>query len=79
MRAEILQRMQRQNISCEQRSVGLDEISHIQSLFFCNALSPMKIVQSLDNRTLVVQPCVELFETLQLQQFKSHVEYSCKK
>ncbi|WP_372404198.1 aminodeoxychorismate lyase [Acinetobacter piscicola] len=79
MRAEILQRMQHQNISCEQRSVGLDEISHIQSLFFCNALSPMKIVQSLDNRTLVVQPCVELFETLQLQQFKSHVEYSCKK
>lgn len=73
MRAEILQRMQQQHISCQLRSVDVDEIPYIQSLFFCNALSPMKIVQSLDGRTLAVQPCVELFETLQLQQFKSHV------
>ncbi|WP_111858281.1 aminodeoxychorismate lyase [Acinetobacter sp. CFCC 10889] len=73
MRAEILQRMQQQHIPCQLRSVDLNEIPHIQSLFFCNALSPMKIVQSLDGRTLALQPCVELFETLQLQQFKSHV------
>ena len=73
MRAEILQRMQQQHISCQLRSVDVDEIPYIQSLFFCNALSPMKIVQSLDGRTLAVQPCVELFENLQLQQFKSHV------
>lgn len=78
MRAEILQRMQRQQIPCEQRSVDLDEIPHIQSLFFCNALSPMKIAQTLDTCALEIQPCVELFETLQLQLLKSHAEYSCK-
>lgn len=79
MRAEILQRMHQHHISCELRRVATHEISAIQSLFFCNALSPMKIAQTLDGRTLEIQPCVELFENLQLQQFKSHVEYSCKK
>ena len=78
MRAEILQRMQRHKISCEQRIVDFNEIPHIQSLFFCNALSPMKIVHTLNTRALEIQPCVELFETLQLQLFKSHAEYSCK-
>lgn len=72
MRAEILQRMQQQHISCEHRYVSIHEIPAIQSLFFCNALSPMKIAQTLDGKPLALQPCVELFETLQLHLFKSH-------
>ena len=72
MRAEILARMQHYDIACVQRLIDVDEISSIQSLFFCNALSPMKIATALDQRTLDIQPCVELFETLHLSQFNSH-------
>ena len=69
MRAEILARMQQHHVPCISRFIDMDEIQHIQSLFFCNALSPMKAVQKFDTRTLDVQPCVELFQTLQLNQF----------
>ena len=78
MRAEILQRMQQQQIPCEQRQVDVDEIANMQSLFFCNALNPMKAVATFDldafeQRTLDLQPCVELFETLKLNQFNPYV------
>ena len=78
MRAEILQRMQQHSIACERRQVNIDEIQTIQSLFFCNALSPMKAVETFDldafqQRRLDLQPCVELFETLKLNQFKPYV------
>lgn len=76
MRAEILQRMQTNGISCTQRVVSVDEIASIQSLFFCNALSPMKAVHHLEQRLLDLQPCVELFETLKLNQFNSYVKDS---
>ncbi|OTG66547.1 aminodeoxychorismate lyase [Acinetobacter silvestris] len=72
MRAEILNRMQQQGIPCVQRYIGRDEIQNIQSLFFCNALSPMKVVQNFQTCLLEVQPCVELFETLQLNQFNHY-------
>ena len=68
MRAEILRRMQQQGIQCEQRLVDSEEISKIQSLFFCNALQPMKIATVLDQQTLMVEPCIELFNTLKLNQ-----------
>ena len=68
MRAEILARMQQQNIGCEQRSVAMHELQEIQALFFCNALNAMKIVTRLDQRPLYSQPCVDLFHTLQLAQ-----------
>ncbi|TCM67815.1 4-amino-4-deoxychorismate lyase [Acinetobacter calcoaceticus] len=74
MRAEILARMQQRQLNCSIRSVDLSEVDQIQSLFFCNALSPMKIVQRLATRTLATQPCVELFQTLQLDHFNSYVE-----
>lgn len=74
MRAEILSRMQHFGISCEQRSIDLAEIDQIESLFFCNALSPMQAVQSLHQRTLDVHPCLELFQTLQLNQMHEYVE-----
>ncbi|OAL76519.1 aminodeoxychorismate lyase [Acinetobacter sp. SFA] len=68
MRAEILQRMQDQGIVCEQRYIGMDEISHIRSLFFCNALSPMKIVTQFEQRALDGNACIELFNRLRLNQ-----------
>lgn len=68
MRAEILARMQQQGIVCEQRFVDLEEISKFESLFFCNALSAMKVVTELNQRPLTVQPCIELFNILQLNQ-----------
>ena len=68
MRAEILQRMQDQGIVYEQRYIGMDEISHIRSLFFCNALSPMKIVTQFEQRALDGDACIELFNRLRLNQ-----------
>ncbi|MGE8561007.1 MAG: aminodeoxychorismate lyase [Acinetobacter sp.] len=68
MRAEILARMQQHGIHCEQRFVDMEEISKFESLFFCNALSPMKVVTEFNQHTLNVQPCIELFNILQLNQ-----------
>ena len=68
MRAEILARMQQQGIACELRMVDMEEISRFQSVFFCNALSPMKIAKSLNRQHLDVQPCIDLFYRLQLNQ-----------
>ena len=68
MRAEILRRMQQYNIECEQSSIHIDEIENIQSLFFCNALNPMKIVTQLDQQSLDSQVCVDLFNSLHLNQ-----------
>ncbi len=50
MRAEILARMQQQGMSCELRMIDMEEIPRFQSLFFCNALSPMKIAKSLNHQ-----------------------------
>lgn len=66
MRAEILARMQKQNIPCEIRDVTCHELDHTQSLFFCNALSAMKIVKQLGHNQLDVQACYTLFNLLQL-------------
>ena len=73
MRAFILNRMQQLNISCVQRYVDFDEIDQIESLFFCNALSPMKAVHQFNDTFLDVQPCVELFNLLQLNQLHDYV------
>ncbi|WP_180164290.1 aminodeoxychorismate lyase [Acinetobacter sp. YH12049] len=70
MRAEILKRMQQLQIPCTQRHVNMDEITHFQSVFFCNALSPMKIASTLNGVELDVQACIELFRTLQLSQIR---------
>jgi len=68
MRAEILERMHQQGIACEQRSLDMEEIPHIQSLFFCNALSPMKMVAQFEQRTLDTEACIALFHRLHLNQ-----------
>ena len=76
MRAEILARMQTHGIVCEQRYIPMDEISNIQSLFFCNALSPMKAVEVFEQRPLDLQPCFDLFKLLQLNQMHDYVQSS---
>lgn len=68
MRATILSRMQQSQIECEQRCISIDEVARIQSLFFCNALHPMKAVVRFNDRALEQQPCLDLFKTLKLNQ-----------
>jgi 4-amino-4-deoxychorismate lyase len=68
MRAEILTRMQQANVDCEQQSIEMDEIEQIQSLFFCNALHPMKAVIRFNQQVLEQQPYLHLFKTLKLNQ-----------
>ncbi len=68
MRAEILARMQQQGIVCEQRGINRNEMPSIQSLFFCNALSPMKIVTHFEHRNLDADACITLFHRLHLNQ-----------
>ncbi|MGR0305053.1 aminodeoxychorismate lyase [Acinetobacter beijerinckii] len=68
MRATILTRMQQHDIQCEQRCIELNEIEHIQSLFFCNALHPMKAVIRFNRQALAQQPYLDLFKTLKLSQ-----------
>lgn len=70
MRAEILSRMYESKIAHELRSVELSEIAQIQSLFFCNALSPMKAVSHLDGVSLDTQACTDLFHILKLHQIR---------
>ncbi|MBP6353966.1 MAG: aminodeoxychorismate lyase, partial [Acinetobacter sp.] len=53
---------------CEQRSIEIDEIERIESLFFCNALHPMKAVVRFNDRAFAQQPYLDLFNTLKLNQ-----------
>ena len=73
MRAHILCKMKAHDIECEQRYVEMDEIEKIESLFFCNALHPMKAVHQFNQTFLDVQPCSELFKSLQLNQMRDYV------
>lgn len=68
MRAKILSRMQQYHVPCEQRCIDMNEIGRIQSLFFCNALHPMKAVIRFHDCCLEQQPYLDLFETLKLSQ-----------
>lgn len=75
MRAEILARMQQCDIECISRRIELDELQNMQSLFFCNALSPMKMVTQFEQHALNTQPCIELFNRLRLDQMSSYVNF----
>ncbi len=75
MRAEILARMQQCDIECVSRRIEVDELPHMQSLFFCNALSPMKMVSQFEQRALNTQPCLELVNRLRLDQMSSYVNF----
>ncbi|QIO05564.1 aminodeoxychorismate lyase [Acinetobacter shaoyimingii] len=74
MRAEILQRMMQAGIDCQQRPIHQDEIPQFQSIFFSNALSPMKVATHLHDTILETQICVELFQTLHLSQMHEYVK-----
>ena len=68
MRAEILARMQQQGLACEVRCIHQHELQHLQSLFFCNALSAMKMVTRFADQSLDTASCQALFAQLQLNQ-----------
>ena len=68
MRAEILARMQQHAIACEVRSIHQSELNQLQSLFFCNALSAMKMVRHFAQHSLDTKACETLFAQLQLNQ-----------
>lgn len=74
MRAEILARMEQAQIAYTLRAIHMHELAHVQSIFFCNALSPMKIVTQLDQYALDAQACIELFYQLQLNQMHTYVK-----
>ena len=48
--------------------MDMEEITKVESVFDCNALTAMKIATELNQRPLNVQPCTELFNILQLNQ-----------
>jgi 4-amino-4-deoxychorismate lyase len=66
MRAEILARMQHYGVVCEVRTVAQNELQQLQSLFFCNALSAMKIVAQFADSPLDTTAALDLFAQLQL-------------
>lgn len=68
MRAEILARMQQAGIACEVGSIEQTQLTEIQSLFFCNALSAMKVATHLTERRLDTSACHALFYDLKLNQ-----------
>ncbi|MCF8998265.1 aminodeoxychorismate lyase [Acinetobacter nectaris] len=68
MRAEILDRMKKSHIICQEREVYIDEVINIQAMFFCNALHPMQAAQKIDNHVLDDQITKQLFDLLKLDQ-----------
>lgn len=72
MRQEILARMHQRAIPHEVRVIDESELQYSQAGFFCNALSPMQIIQAVqcgqDKRLWDSTPCLELFQSLSLQQ-----------
>ncbi|MFW2094567.1 aminotransferase class IV, partial [Acinetobacter geminorum] len=70
MRAEILARMQHLGIACEVRVIELDEVSEIKSLFFCNALNPMRVFTHLCEKMIYTQACIDFFHILNLNQIQ---------
>ncbi|AOA57688.1 aminodeoxychorismate lyase [Acinetobacter larvae] len=68
MQDEILARMQQQQIACRREYVKIEDLQQLQSLFFCNALSAMKIVTHFQQQTLETAACLQLFQDLKLDQ-----------
>ena len=66
MRAEILERMQQHHIPVSQSTIEQHQIKEIDALFFCNALSAMRVVANLNDIALNTQPCIDLFHRLDL-------------
>lgn len=72
MRQEILARMQHYQIVHQIRIISQSELPQIRAGFFCNALHPMQIMDTLQLdahiQSLDTVPCMTLFQSLQLQQ-----------
>lgn len=68
MRAEILHRMQKYGVSYTIAPIQCRMLDQVEAAFFCNALNPMQIVQSLNDQPLNTAIADQLFSTLQLDQ-----------
>ncbi len=72
MRQEILARMHHYAIPHDVRVIDETELEHSQAGFFCNALSPMQIIQTVqlgqEKKRWDSAPCLDLFQSLSLQQ-----------
>ncbi|MFT4020602.1 MAG: aminodeoxychorismate lyase [Acinetobacter sp.] len=66
MREEILYRMHQAGIQCEIGRISLAQCLQIEALFFCNALNPMQVATTLQNRNLDHQRASQLFQDLYL-------------
>lgn len=68
MRAEILQRFEHYGVLVKIAAMHKETFQGIESAFFCNALNTMQAVRMLNSRPLSLEPCIQLFKQLQLDQ-----------
>jgi len=64
MRAELIGRMQAQEISVHLRTLHRDDVAQIEALFFCNALTQIVPVSALNGRTLNLSAVTSLANLL---------------
>ncbi len=64
MRAELIGRMQAQEISLHLRTLHRDDVAQIEALFFCNALTQIVPVSALNGRTLNLSAVTSLANLL---------------
>ncbi len=64
MRAELIERMQTQKIPLHSKTLHRDEVTRIEALFFCNALTQIVPVSNLDGRTLNLSAVTSLVNLL---------------
>lgn len=64
MRAELLERMQARDIPIHLKTLHRDEVTRIEALFFCNALTQIVPVGTLDGRTLNLSAVTSLANLL---------------
>lgn len=64
MRAEILQRMTQQGIDCQQVEFDIKQVDQIECLFFCNALTGIVPVATLNQRPLCTERVQQLHAML---------------
>jgi len=64
MRAEIMQRMQQRQIDFSQVRLHARDLGQVESLFFCNSLTGILVVNCLDGRSLKTKPVDSLLSDL---------------
>lgn len=64
MRAELIERMQSQHIPVHLKTLNCDDATRIEALFFCNALTQIVPVSTLNGRTLNLSAVTSLVNLL---------------